>query len=110
MKIKIYCIGKIKEDYLKDAISKGATCYVSEKKYDVDISSIIVKDIRVSMPIIANLHYEQPWKKLNITGITGTKGKSTTAYYIKSIVDEYMKNSGGKESAVISSIDVLLVP
>ena len=95
-----------KEDYLKDAISKGATCYVSEKKYDVDISSIIVKDIRVSMPIIANLHYEQPWKKLNITGITGTKGKSTTAYYIKSIVDEYMKNSGGKESAVISSIDV----
>ena len=41
-----------------------------------------------------------------MTGITGTKGKSTTAYYIKSIIDEYMKNSGVKKDAVISSIDV----
>ncbi|MGN1112512.1 MAG: hypothetical protein ACI4RP_04840, partial [Acutalibacteraceae bacterium] len=43
---------------------------------------------------------------LNIVGIGGTKGKSTSAYYMKTIVDDYMEATGGKESAVISSIDI----
>ena len=47
-----------------------------------------------------------PWKKLTITGIGGTKGKSTSAYYMKAIVDDYMEATGGKESAVLSSIDI----
>jgi len=95
-----------KEDYLIDAIKRGATSYVSEKEYNVDIPNILVSDIRVAMPKLANLYYDSPYKKLKLTGITGTKGKSTTAYYLKSIMDEYMESTNGKESAVISSIDV----
>ncbi len=97
-----------KEQYLAEAVEKGCVCYVSEKKYDdiTGVSYIIVSDIRKAMPYLAANFNNYAWKELKMTGITGTKGKSTTAYYVKAIVDDYLKASGKKESAIISSIDV----
>ena len=94
-----------KEDYLKDAQSRGAVCYISEKKYDVDMDYIIVSDIRRTMAYIFNMFFDYAWKKLCLIGITGTKGKSTTAYFIKFILDEYLKSEGKKRSAYITSIN-----
>lgn len=95
-----------KAQYLAESAEKGAFAYVSEVKYDVDIPYILVKDIRCAMPILAKKFFESPAEKLKVTGITGTKGKSTTTYYIKAIIDDYMDGNGGKESAMISTIDV----
>lgn len=97
-----------KAEYLDAAIRKGAVAYVSEVKYDteVDVPYFLVDDIRKAMPYLAEKFNNAPWKSLNIVGIGGTKGKSTSAYYMKAIVDDYMEATGGKESAVISSIDI----
>src|SRR5699024_2771877 len=97
-----------KAEYLDAAMEKGAVAYVSEKKYDTkeDVPYILVEDIRKAMPPLAEKFFRAPWKELIITGIGGTKGKSTSAYYMKAIVDDYMAAEGGKESAVISSIDI----
>jgi len=93
------------EKYLRDAAGSGAIAYVSEKAYDVDIPCIIVSDIRRAMPPLAERFFNYSWKKLKITAFGGTKGKSTSAYYMKAIVDDYMAATGGRESAIISSID-----
>ncbi len=95
-------------EYLADAVSHGATLYVSEQKFDLDteVPYILVSDVRKAMPYLGKLFYNDPSKDLNLIGVGGTKGKSTTAYYVKAIVDDYMASLGKKESAVISSIDV----
>lgn len=96
-----------KEKYLEDVIAtQKVLAYISEKKYNVNsVDYIIVKDIRKAMPIIANIFYNEAWKQLNLIGITGTKGKSTTAYYVKYILDEYLSKLNKAESAILSSID-----
>ena len=101
-----FCKGAhFKEQFLFDALKKGATVYVSEKKYDTDAPCILVSDIRKSMYLSANFFYDNVWNKLNLVGITGTKGKSKTAYFIKYIEDEYLLSIGKKKSAIVSSID-----
>lgn len=95
-----------KKEYLEEAAKCGASAYVSEKVYDnVDLPYILVSDIRLAMTHLANLFYCNPWEDLHLVGIGGTKGKSTTAYYMKAVIDDYMAATSGKESAIISSID-----
>ena len=95
-----------REEYLVDAIQRGAVCYVSETLYhSVDAPAILVSDIRRSMPYLADLYFGAPATQLHLTGVTGTKGKSTTTYYLKAILDDYLNSRNEPESAVISSID-----
>lgn len=94
--------------YLADSVGKGAICYVSETKYELEesVPYILVKDIRKAMPALANLYYNKPWEDLTLVGIGGTKGKSTSAYYMKAITDDFLAAQNKPESAVISSIDI----
>lgn len=97
-------------EYLKSAVKEGAFVYISEKKYDIDeaenaVPYVIVKDIRKAMAYVANQYYDNVWEKLEMIGITGTKGKSTTTYFMKAILDDYLKEMKKPKSAVLSGID-----
>lgn len=94
-----------KLEYLVEAIKVGVFVYVSDKKYDVDIPCILVKDIQKSLSILSAMYFNYPGESINVIGVGGTKGKSTTTYYIKAILDEYSKSMNKMETAVISSID-----
>ena len=98
-------LDNFKEEYLIDAVNKGAFIYVSKNKYDVSIPCIVVKDAFVSLSILSKMYFNYNNKDINVIGITGTKGKSTTAYYIKYILDEYLKAVNKKDTAIISSIE-----
>ncbi len=94
-----------KVEYLKEAAKLGATAYISEEVYQEihsNLPYIQVSDVRKAMAVIGMLYYNHPNKELNLVGITGTKGKTTTAYFMKNIFDEYYKS----KSAILSSIEV----
>lgn len=95
-----------KPAYLEDAINRGAKAYVSEHEYPVDkeVTSIIVSDIRLAMSVLANFFFDYPSKDLTTIAVCGTKGKTTTAYFLKSVLDTELKKEGEKPCGLISSI------
>ena len=94
-----------REEFLLSAESAGAFCYVSDKLYgNAKIGAIVVKDIRRAIAVLANVYFDNVWQKLNTVGITGTKGKSTTTYFVKNIIDKYSASKGKKPCGVLSSI------
>ncbi len=76
-----------KKEYLESAIKKGAVFYISEKDYEVSIPKIIVNNSRKALAITSNSFYPDNLFKI---GITGTKGKTTTNYFIHNILKNYL--------------------
>ncbi|HOE58074.1 MAG TPA: Mur ligase domain-containing protein, partial [Bacillota bacterium] len=74
--------------YINDALQKGAAAFVVEKDIHIEGRAVVrVNSSRSAMPILASNFYGNPSQKLKLIGITGTNGKTTTTYLIKSIME-----------------------
>lgn len=83
-----FCKGNFKASYLLDAQNRGAIAYVSEQEFtNVAIPGIIVNDIQKSMSLLSAVFFGFQQNQLPTIAFTGTKGKTTSAYFAKSILD-----------------------
>ncbi|HFJ6505205.1 TPA: UDP-N-acetylmuramoyl-L-alanyl-D-glutamate--L-lysine ligase [Enterococcus faecium] len=100
-----FCKGmNFKEEYLDSAIEQGIQYYVSEQPYENSAVGIIVTDIRKAMALLAMAFYDYPQNKLKVIGFTGTKGKTTAAYFTKAILD----HTTNKKTALLSTMNTTL--
>ena len=77
--------------YIEKAIAEGAKAIVVEDMpvvYDESITFIHVTDTREALAVLAAAWFDYPAKKMTMIGLTGTKGKTTTAHMIKKILEE----------------------
>lgn len=92
-------------DYANQAVAKGCRVIVAEHQVPVDetITLIIVEDTREALACMSAAFFGYPGGRLKTIGITGTKGKTTIAYMIKSILD-----SAGIKTGLIGTIETLV--
>lgn len=85
----------------------GAACIVVSKDVDLkgntDIVVIRVEDTRYAMAFISAAYFGHPAEKLKTIGITGTKGKTTTTYMVKSILEQ-----AGLKVGLIGTIEIII--
>lgn len=80
-----------KKEFLERAAVNGLRFYVAEIDYEVGIPAIIVNDIKQAMSLIAMAFYGHPEEKLKLLAFTGTKGKTTAAYFAYYILKQSHK-------------------
>jgi len=80
-----------KPEFLENAVKAGLSFYVAEKDYQVGIPAIIVSDIKQAMSLVAQAFYQYPQDKLKLLAFTGTKGKTTAAYFAFNILKQNHK-------------------
>lgn len=99
----LFIKGNFKPEYLLDADSKGLSAYVAEQSYAeyTNAVGLIVTDVRKAMSILSAAFFGNPQEKLTVVGITGTKGKTTTAYFTHAILNAH----SGSKAALFSSVD-----
>lgn len=94
-----------KSEYAYAAFDNGAVAYVSEVPYPGLPNMILVSDVRLAMVHLALYFYDNAPSRITSIGITGTKGKSTTAYFLRSVLDSYLASLSRPACAIVSSIE-----
>ncbi|WP_203226033.1 UDP-N-acetylmuramoyl-L-alanyl-D-glutamate--2,6-diaminopimelate ligase [Bacillus kwashiorkori] len=82
--------------FINNAIAKGAKTVIVEKDVWVEegVTVLKVPDSRAALAKVSVNFYNHPTEKLNLIGITGTNGKTSTSFFLKSILDVAEKSNG----------------
>ena len=75
-------------DYAPQAVANGCCALVVDHFLDIDVPQVKVTNVRAAMSRMAAAFYGHPAQEMRLVGVTGTKGKTTTTYMIKSILEQ----------------------
>jgi UDP-N-acetylmuramoyl-L-alanyl-D-glutamate--2,6-diaminopimelate ligase len=87
-------------DFAADAVARGAVALVVERRLDVAVPQVVVTDTRAAMAVMASDFFDRPSERLQVVGITGTNGKTTTAYLLYSILE-----AAGRRPGLVGTIE-----
>ena len=86
-------------DFAPDAIERGAVALVCERPLDLGVPEVIVDDVRAAMGPAAARFYADPTAQLEVVGVTGTNGKTTTAFLVRHLLE-----AGGRPCGLLGTV------
>jgi UDP-N-acetylmuramoyl-L-alanyl-D-glutamate--2,6-diaminopimelate ligase len=101
--VLFFCIPGATADghaFARAAVGAGASALVVERALDLDVPQLVVPNVRDAMPRAAVEFFGDPTRELDVVGVTGTSGKTTTAFLLASIFD-----AAGRSAGLLSSIE-----
>ena len=87
-------------DLAWEAIERGAVALVVERILDVDVPQLLVPSTRESMAVAADAFFGEPTKELELAGVTGTNGKTTTAFLLRAIL-----HAAGRKPGLVGTVE-----
>jgi len=82
------------------AVEAGAVALVVERPVDADVPQLVVPNVRAAMGPAAARFFGDPTQELDVAAVTGTNGKTTTAFLLRSILEE-----AGRRPALLTNIE-----
>jgi UDP-N-acetylmuramoyl-L-alanyl-D-glutamate--2,6-diaminopimelate ligase len=73
-------------DFAPDAVANGAVALVVQRPLDLQVPQLVVPDSRAAMAVAADEFFERPTEELAVAGVTGTNGKTTTAFLLYAVL------------------------
>jgi UDP-N-acetylmuramoyl-L-alanyl-D-glutamate--2,6-diaminopimelate ligase len=98
-----FCIAGARADgheLATDAVAAGAVALVVERPLEVDVPQLLVPSVRAAMGPASVLFFGEPSRELEVAAVTGTNGKTTTAFLLRSILQE-----AGRKPALLTNIE-----
>src|SRR4051812_43025371 len=86
-------------DFASDAIERGAAALVVERPLGLGVPEVQVDDVRAAMAPVAARFHGDPTAKLDVVGITGTNGKTTTAFLVRGLLE-----AAGRQTALLGTV------
>ncbi|MCC8140904.1 MAG: UDP-N-acetylmuramoyl-L-alanyl-D-glutamate--2,6-diaminopimelate ligase [Lachnospiraceae bacterium] len=92
-------------EHVAEIVAAGARCIVAERPVEVpeDVTLIEVEDTRYALAILSSAWFDWPARRMKVIGVTGTKGKTTTTFMIKGILEH-----AGYRVGLIGTIEAII--
>jgi UDP-N-acetylmuramoyl-L-alanyl-D-glutamate--2,6-diaminopimelate ligase len=102
-----FCVSGFERDgheFAPQALQAGAAALVVERRLELGVPEVLVASARAAMAPIAARFYGDPTAQLRVVGITGTNGKTTTAYLVRALLEQAMGEQCGLLGTVTSIV------
>jgi UDP-N-acetylmuramoyl-L-alanyl-D-glutamate--2,6-diaminopimelate ligase len=87
-------------DYAPEAVDRGAVALVVEREVELPVPQVVVPDSRAAMAVAADEFFGRPTEELQVAGVTGTNGKTTTAFLLYEIL-----RAAGRRPGLVTTIE-----
>ena len=87
-------------EFAARALAAGAAALVVERPLELDVPQLLVDDARAAMSVAADRFFGEPTRSLEVAGVTGTNGKTTTAFLMRSVLE-----AAGRSPGLVGTVD-----
>ena len=87
-------------DFAVAAVERGAVALVVERPLELAVPQLVVDDARAAMAVAADAFFGEPTRTLDVAGVTGTNGKTTTSFLLRSVLE-----AAGRRPGLVGTVE-----